>query len=168
MSKSFPSRSQSRLNAASASTDNWGQNIPTNRQGNLFDRTTEVISGSLNDASIVRSALVDAIRKCGKSREALAEEMSRLTGTEVTVRRLNAFTAESREDYRFPAELARAFCAATGSYALLRNLIEMAGFRVVTETEFELFRLGREYLRQKRANDNVAMIEKRLAGVELS
>jgi hypothetical protein len=34
-------------------------------------------------------------------------------------------------------------------------------------SQFELLRLGREYLRQKRANDNVAMIEKRLAGVDL-
>ena|ERR1039457_1439761 len=160
-------RPQSATGPFSSSTDNQGQRFSVNRQRNLFDGTSDVVPGSLNDASVVRAALVDAIRKCGKSRETLAEEMSHLTGTEVTVRRLNAFTAESREDYRFPAELARAFCTATGSYALLRNQIEMAGFRVVTETEFELLRLGREYLRQKRANENVALIEKRLAGVEL-
>jgi hypothetical protein len=138
-----------------------------NCQQSLFEEASGVVPGSLNDASVVRAALADAIRKCGKSRETLAEEMSRLTGTEVTVRRLNAFTAESREDYRFPAELARAFCAATGNYTLLRNQAEMAGFRVVTKTEFELLRLGREYLRQKRANDNVALIERSLQGVDL-
>jgi len=161
------SRTQFPAQSFTSSTDNQGQKTPVNRQRNLFDGASDVVPGSLNDASVVRAALVDAIRKCGKSRETLAEEMSRLTGTEVTVRRLNAFTAESREDYRFPAELARAFCAATGSYALLRNQIEMAGFRVVTETEFELLKLGREYLRQKRANENVALIEKRLQGVDL-
>jgi len=121
----------------------------------------------MNDAGIVRAALVEAIRTCGKSREQLADEMSTLTGTEVTARRINAFTAESREDYRFPSELARAFCEATGDFSLLKRLAELAGFHLVTQTEYELLRLGREYLKQKRANENVALIERSLVGVEL-
>lgn len=121
----------------------------------------------MNDAGIVRAALVEAIRSCGKSREQLADEISKLTGTEVTVRRLNAFTAESREDYRFPSELARAFCEATGDYSLLQRLAELAGFRLITPTEYDLLRLGREYLKQKRANEAVALIERSLAGMDL-
>lgn len=150
-----------------ASTANREPNFSANPQGALFNGLDEAIPGSLNDASIVRAGLVEAIRKSGKSREQIAEDMSRLTGTEVTVRRLNAFTAESREDYRFPSELSRAFCVATGDFSLIRNMVEMTGMRVVSETEYEMLRLGREYLRQKRANENVAMLEARLAGVEL-
>lgn len=116
---------------------------------------------------MIRAMLAEAIRKSGRSREEIAENMSRLTGTQVTVRRLNAFTAKSREDFRFPAELARAFCMATGDFTLLRNLIEMAGFRVVTKTEFDVLQLGHEYLTQKRATENMRLLEARLAGKEL-
>lgn len=137
------------------------------RQGNLFEGTSSVLPGSLNDAALIRATVTEAIRKSGKTRETIAEDMSRLTGTEVTVRRLNAFTAESREDYRFPSELIRAFCIATGNDGLLRNLAQLAGFHLVNETDFQLLQLGREYLKQKRANEKVALLEKGLSGVEL-
>lgn len=161
------SRSQSCPIENRVSTENHAQSFAANRQASLFDGRKEVVPGTLNDAGVVRAALIEAIRKCGKSREELADQMSSLTGTEVTVRRINAFTAESREDYRFPSELARAFCLATGDFSLLRRQAELAGFHLVTETEYELLRLGREYLRQKRASSQVEMLEKRLAGVEL-
>jgi hypothetical protein len=121
----------------------------------------------MNDAGVVRAALIEAIRKSGMTRESLAEEMSRLTGTEVTVRRLNAFTAESREDYRFPVELARAFCIATRDFALLERIAELSGLRLIGPAEADLMRLGPEYLRQKRATNAIAMIEEKLGGVQL-
>jgi hypothetical protein len=121
----------------------------------------------MNDAKVVRAALIESIRKSGKSRELIADQMSVLTGTEVTVRRLNAFTAESREDYRWPAELDRAFCAVTGCYDLIRCRAELAGFRLITESEAELLELGREYLRQKRAAERISLLEKGLSGVEI-
>ena len=164
MRNSLPSSSQQRH---SASTDNCERRISGNRQQGLFDRDEEVVPGTINDAAMIRATLTEAIRKSGKSREQIAESMSRLTGTQVTVRRLNAFTAESREDFRFPLELTRAFCMATEDFTLLRNMIEMAGFRVVTKTEFDVLKLGHEYLTQKRATENMRMLEARLAGKEL-
>lgn len=161
------SRSQSRLPSESASTENHAQSFAVNRQPTLFDGHKELVPGTLNDSGVVRAALVEAIRRCGKSRELLADEMSMLTGTEITVRRINAFTAESREDYRFPSELARAFCVATRDFTLMRRQAELAGFHLVSETEYELLQLGREYLHQKRASSQVEMLEKRLAGVDL-
>ncbi len=121
----------------------------------------------MNDASVVRSALVEAIRVCGKSRELLADEMTSLTGTQVTARRINAFTAESREDYRFPMELARAFCVATHDFTLLRRIAEMAGFRLIDATEADLLELGREMLRQERATEKAALLKKRLQGLDI-
>ena len=161
------SRTQSHPGPTSASTATCRGEISAKQQPGLFDASNCIMPGSMNDAGIVRAALVEAIRTCGKSREQLADEMSTLTGTEVTARRINAFTAESREDYRFPSELARAFCEATGDFSLLKRLAELAGFHLVTQTEYELLRLGREYLKQKRANENVALIERSLVGVEL-
>jgi hypothetical protein len=121
----------------------------------------------MNDAHVVRAALVEAIRTCGKSRETLADLMSALTATPITVTRLNAFTAESREDRRFPLELARAFCIATGDFSLLRSVAERSGLRLINETEWDLLNLGREYLKQKRASDKANVIEQRLSGVDL-
>jgi hypothetical protein len=152
---------------ASASTENRERRISANRQRTLFDRDENVMPGSISDAAMVRSMLVESIKKSGKSRAQIAEIMSRLSGTEITERRLNAYTAESREDFRFPMELARAFCMATHDFTLLRNLIEMAGFNVVTKTEFDVLQLGHEYLTHKRAAENMALLEKRLTGEKL-
>jgi len=137
------------------------------KQSLLFSGLGKALPGSLNDAAIVRGVLVDSIRRCGKSREQIADAMSFYAGTEITVRRLNGFTAESADDYRFPAELDRAFCAATDDSRLLFCRVELAGYKVISESEAELLDLGREYLRQKRAAENVALLEKRLVGVDL-
>ncbi len=121
----------------------------------------------MNDAAVVRGILIDSIRKCGKSREQIADEMSLATGTEITVRRLNGYTAESAEDFKFPAELERAFCAATGDYRLLKCHAERSGFQVITTDEAKLLELGRQYLLRKRSEETIAYIERSLQGVDL-
>jgi hypothetical protein len=161
------SRTQSAPHGSGASTENGRRSFAVDRQPSLFNSTHVDLSDTTSDSSFVRESLVSAIRQCGKSRAQIAEEMSELTGTEVTVRRLNAFTAESREDYRFPMDLARAFCAATNNYELLFGIVGRSGLHVITETEMELLRLGREYLRQKRASESVQMLERKLGGLDL-
>jgi hypothetical protein len=151
----------------STSTENGKRRISAKRQPSLFDREENITPGSINDAAMIRTVLAESIKKSGKSRAQIADIMSRLTGSEVTERRLNAYTAESREDFRFPLELARAFCMATRDFALLTHLVEMAGFKVVTKTEFDVLQLGHEYLTHKRAAENMALIERRLAGGDL-
>lgn len=133
----------------------------------LFRDLSTEIPGALDDSNTVRGLLVDAIRKSGKSREHIAEAMSFALNREITVRQINAWTAESREDYRFPAEYDRAFCYATGDDRLLRVRAELAGYRVITATEFELLELGRQYLIRQRANEKIAAFEKRLGGIDL-
>jgi hypothetical protein len=118
--------------------------------------------GSLNDAKLVREILAEAIRKCGKSRAQLADDMSELTGSEVTVRRLNAFTAKSREDWPFPLELARAFCVATGDFTLLFSPIELSGFRVISAEEGDVLDLGRQFLKRKAADERMSLLEAKL------
>lgn len=148
----------------SASSANSAQYFAAESEPSLFSGAECALPGSMNDAAVVRGVLVDSIRKCGKSREQIADAMSYYAGSEITVRRLNGFTAESAEDYRFPAELDRAFCAATGDFRLLFCRAELAGYKIITKTEAELLDLGREYLRQKRSAEHVALLEKRLAG----
>lgn len=161
------SRTKYSANLAAKSTANTQPLFAVDRQPSLFSDNLQPLPGSLNDRALVREVLVESIRRCGKSREQLADEMTLLTGEEMTARRLNGFTATSADDYRFPAELDRAFCAATADYRLLKCRVEAAGFFVITATEFQLLQLGREYLRQKRANEKVALLERGLQGVDL-
>jgi hypothetical protein len=138
-----------------------------NPQPGLFAEAPNPLPGSLNDSSLVRSALVEAMRGSPLSREEIAERISLLSGSAVTVRRVNAFASESRDDYRFPLELLRALCVAIGDFSPLRRIAEAAGFRLIDANEADLLELGRETLKQKRAGENVALLEKRLQGFDL-
>jgi hypothetical protein len=124
-------------------------------------------AASLNDDLLIRKAIANTIRHCTQSREQIADAMSLLLGQRVTEKMLNSYSSQSMQANRFPAAWQRAFCKATGSDALLRCCAELAGFQLLTVEEAELLELGREYLRQKRAAEKLASIERRLAGVEL-
>lgn len=125
------------------------------------------LGGVLNDGAVVRAVLIRSMRQCNKSRAQIAEEMTYLSGREVTETALNKYTAESRTDYRWPGELDRAFCRATGDDTLLKVRAELAGYRVIGAEEIHLLELGREYLRQVRAAHEVEILKTRLAGVAL-
>jgi hypothetical protein len=120
--------------------------------------------GSLNDGRLIREVLTEVIRTCGKSRTQIAEEMSYLTGQEVTERRLNGFTAESKEDFRWPAELDRAFCTVTGDTRLLTCRVELHGLHVINDDEMELLELGRAFLKRTQSEDQIALLQRRLHG----
>ena len=90
------------------------------------DERQEQISGRLCVSAKLLCAVRDAIRKAPKSRETIAEEISELTGSSVSVHQVNNWTAESHP-HRMPAELLPAFCKATGSMEPLRLLAEAAG-----------------------------------------
>lgn len=127
----------------------------------------EGLPGTFNDRALIRAVLIQSIRKSTKSRAQIAEEISYLVDQTITETSLNKFTAESRTDYRWPGELDRAFCRVTGDDTLLKVRAELAGYKVIGGYEVHLLELGREYLRQKRAAEEVQMLEKRLAGVKL-
>lgn len=112
--------------------------------------------GSLDYDVELRHVLSDALSQCGKSRYEVAAEMSRLLGCEVTKHQLDAWTAESREPWRFPFAYAAAFEAATQSYALTELLTRKRGCRAYFGREAVLMELGRldqqeEEMRRKRA-----------------
>lgn len=69
--------------------------------------------GSLNMSAAVREALAAAIAASGKSRWQIAAEMSELIDTEISKTMLDAWTASSKDGYRFPLEYAAAFCRVT-------------------------------------------------------
>ena len=101
---------------------------------------------SYNDAQSVRTLLVQTIKRCPKSRAAIASEMESLLGRTFTEKMLNAFTAVSREDRRWPAEFDRAFCQVTNDYSLLATRVERAGFRMIGPEEERLIEIGRAFV----------------------
>jgi hypothetical protein len=123
--------------------------------------------GSLNDESAIRTILTEVIRKSAKSREEIAEQMTVMVGERVSVRMLNSYTSEAAEQHRWPSQYTRAFCYVVQDWGLLRCIVERAGFRMITPAEAELLALGREYLRQKRAAEQIQLLEKRLGGFDL-
>lgn len=110
--------------------------------------------GSLNLQASFRDCLVDCIRACSLSRWEIAGTMSNLLDTEVTIHMINAWTAESKDGHRFPAEYLPAFCKAVGSYDPLDLLVSASSMFLMPGEEVlgaELARViqDRDELNQK-------------------
>jgi hypothetical protein len=122
------------------------QNDP--RQANLFDAGSATpASGSLQFDSEWRAALNRAIEECGFGRGNIAIEMERLLGNDpdypVSVALINAWTAASKTDYRFPLIYLPAFVRATGADWLLDVLAGKCGRVTLTADEQRLVEIGR-------------------------
>lgn len=80
---------------------------------------TAPLPGALNFNAVLRHLLSDILKSSPRSRFEIAARMVELTGDEhITHHSLNAWTAESREGWRFPLEFLPAFEVACESTAL--------------------------------------------------
>jgi len=160
MTKGSSSPNQSGAPAPSLSLGNPPQKIHNLQPRFDFD------AASPNDDGLIRGVISQSVRFSEKSREQIAEEMAGLLGVRVTEKMLNTYSAESMIEYRLPAAWLRAFCYAVDSDALLRAIAQAGGYYLITAEEKGLLDLGREYLRQKRASEKIALIEAGLRGME--
>ncbi|HKT25525.1 MAG TPA: hypothetical protein VJR04_13030 [Terriglobales bacterium] len=72
----------------------------------------------------LRDLLAQSIRRSGKSREQIAEDMTRLLSPRrITPHMLNSWTAVTHDSWRFPAAYVLAFCEVTSDDTLLRFLL---------------------------------------------
>ena len=122
------------------------------RQLSLFDIVKKVSqeeknlaskAGSFNIDAQIRAMLSDALKKCPLSREVVAGKMSELMGMEITKSQLDSWTAESKENHRFPFAYAPAFCEATGNVDIFRVSVEMVGCYLLKGEDALLTELGR-------------------------
>lgn len=125
------------------------------------------LPGSCDDDALVRGLITDGIKKSQKSREQIAEDMSALTGQRVTLRILNAFTAEAAERHRFPIAWARAFCVAVNDWLLLKFIAERAGCELIDSKESQVLEIGRAYLARRKADSRIGDLERQLTEGEL-
>lgn len=108
-------------------------------QLNLFDDFIERIrecsdsasskpaEGSLNMRDLLRRALCEDIKHSPLSRWEIAGRMSHLVGAEISKYTIDAWTAESKEGHRMPAEYVPAWCKALDSRRVLRVISDTAG-----------------------------------------
>ncbi len=83
--------------------------------------------GSKNVHGRFCRSLTRAINASGLSRWEVAGRMSHLLDCEITKYQIDAWTAESKDSHRIPAEYLPAFCVATNSSEPLQILAEVSG-----------------------------------------
>ena len=103
----------------------------------------ETLPGALDYGLAVRRLLVDAIKASPLNACQIAARMSELTGVPITEHQLHAWTAPSREGWRFPLEYLPAFEAANETHALTAWLAGTRGGRLLVGREALNAELGR-------------------------
>ena len=136
----------------------------TDNQYSLFEiisrleQPSDPTPGAFNIQYQMQGIITQCVKRCPLSRWQIAAQMSELLNQEISKYMLDAWTAESKEYHRFPAEYLPAFCATVGSIEPLQILAEKAGVFVlqgpealrseIRRLEEEIKRLQKE--RQKR------------------
>lgn len=87
----------------------------------------EDIPGRLNIDATLRELVSQALKEPRLSRYEVAAKMSSLLGREITKAMIDSWSAESKENHRFPLAYLPAFMEATGDKTILRFIAEKAG-----------------------------------------
>lgn len=119
----------------------------------LFDAIptpAPAIPGSFNFQREIAHVMSGALKTCPHDRYEIVARMSRLTGEEVTLNMLNAYTAESRESHTPNLVRSIAFDVATEQKALAEFYVSKLGGRILWGKDTLLAELGRiEQLEQE-------------------
>lgn len=93
------------------------------------------LPGALNFGLAIRQLLSDLLKTSSRNRFEIAARMSELVGQEVTKNQLDAWTAESREPWRFPLEYLPAFEVACETHQVTTWLADLRGCKVLVGKE---------------------------------
>lgn len=96
---------------------------------------TAPMPGALSFNQTLRRLLSDLLKSCPNSREIVAARMSELIGETITKHQLDAWTAESREGWRFPLEYLPAFEVAVETHQVTTWLADLRGCKVLVGKE---------------------------------
>lgn len=116
------------------------------------DRPAEKPVGSFNIDRRFREAISEALRWSPLSRYQVAARMSELMDTDITKTMLDSWTAESKEQHRFPAIFLPAFCEAVGCNDPLQMLGRLVGVFILPGPEAlraEIHRIEEEIARKQ-------------------
>jgi len=111
------------------------------RQGTLFEgfypipRGSAGGPGSLELGGQLAATLSDAIKSAPASRAAIADRMSELTASRISVHMLDSWTSQAHHKHRFPASYLPASEVATESRSVLSLLADSRGALVLYGAE---------------------------------
>ena len=111
------------------------------KQSEVLD--TQPTQGKASIDVAIRSIITAALKRSPLSRFEVAAKMSEILGVEITKAQLDAWSAESKENHRFPLVYIGAFCQATGDYALPRYMAQLCGGYFIESHDALLLELGR-------------------------
>jgi hypothetical protein len=110
-------------------------------------------TGSLRTFETVKDALNLALKECGLSRDIVAEELSRLTGHDISIHQLNNWAAPSKEDRPTPLHFLAALVEVTGSAELIRAAIRGTGYKLLTPEEVVFYEIGLAEVEKKQQTE---------------
>lgn len=115
------------------------------RTADLFEVPAPVapLPGALAIGPTLRALISDLLKASPLSRHQVAARMSELTGQEITKHQLDAWTAESREGWRFPLEYQPALEVALETHAITAWLADLRGGRLSIGREALEAQLGK-------------------------
>lgn len=93
------------------------------------------LPGALDVGIAVRHLISDLLKASPRNRFEIAARMSELIGKEVSRDQLNAWTAESRDHWRFPLEYLPAFEVAVETHQITAWLADLRGCKVLVGKE---------------------------------
>ncbi|MDQ5987989.1 MAG: hypothetical protein CSYNP_03742 [Syntrophus sp. SKADARSKE-3] len=130
----------------------------------LFEIPTPVdpTAGSMDYGLELRHLISETLKNCKKDRFAIAGEMSRLTGREITKSMLDSWSAESRTEWRFPFEFATAFEVATGTYILTEFLARRRGLKVYGGKAIYAAEIGNLETQKAEINNKIKLLKQHL------
>jgi len=115
------------------------------------------LPGALSVGIALRHLLSDLLKASPLSRFEIAARMSELTGSEITKNQLDSWTAESRQEWRFPLEYLPALEVTLETHSITAWLADLRGARLSVgrdALEAQLGRIGRmkdDLARQEKA-----------------
>lgn len=83
------------------------------------------LQGKVSIDATVRAIISDALKRSPLSRYQVSSQMSEILGVEITKAQLDTWSAESKENHRFPYIYTGAFCKAAGDKTLARFMAEL-------------------------------------------
>lgn len=132
-------------------------------EGHIQEAPGEPAPGSFDMSAAVRQGISESIRRSGMKRWEIAGQMSELLGHEITESMLNAWSAESREDRRFPTEYLAAFCHVTGDRELLKQIARRLQCWLYESEEAVMAELGRINWQRQQLSTRERQVKRYLA-----
>lgn len=141
---------------------------PDTRTGDLFavPVPAESLPGAMDYSLAIRRMIAEAIKGCPLNAAQIAGRMAELTGAGITEHQLHAWTAPSREGWRFPLEYLPAFEAAVETHAITAWLADTRGGRLLVGREALNAELGRLERQRDETGRKIKQLKLQMGGGE--